>query len=297
MRPVVVDPALTFATLVGDLDRAPTDEDRALRPRPDRGEAAPAASSTSTPAQREALETVLGPLDELADRLKAAPPAETLALFRAAPLARRHPRRGRPRPRSGDGIYISEHADELVSVEDDFGGKRQPGDYIESFEAFVRANMNAVPALIAATQRPRELTRKELKELAVLLDAKGFSEASLRQAYGRARNADIAAHIIGFVRQAALGDPLVPYETRVENGVQRILASRTWTPKQRQWLTRIGRALKAQPVGDPDILADPLFAQAGGFEIVDREFDHGLGEVLKDLNAAIWDSRAACMQA
>ena len=157
----------------------------------------------------------------------------------------------------------------------------------------MRANMNAEPALIAATQRPRELTRKELKDLAVLLDAKGYREASLRQAYGRARNADIAAHIIGFVRQAALGDPLVPYETRVENGVQKILAGREWTAKQKQWLTRIGRALKGQPVGDPEMLADPLFAQAGGFETIDREFDHGLGEVLKDLNSAIWGPRVA----
>ena len=76
----------------------------------------------------------------------------------------------------------------------------------------MRSNMNTVPALIAATQRPRELTRTELKGLASLLDAQNFSEASLRRAYGRARNADIAAHIIGFVRQAAIGDPLVPYE-------------------------------------------------------------------------------------
>jgi type I restriction enzyme, R subunit len=153
--------------------------------------------------------------------------------------------------------------------------------------------MNAAPALIAATQKRRELTRKELKALAVLLDENGFSEASLRQAYGRARNADIAAHIIGFVRQAAIGDPLVPYATRVENGVQRIIASRNWTAAQRQWLIRIGRVLREQPVGDPEILADPLFAQAGGFERVDREFDHGLGDVLKDLNTAIWDSHVA----
>ncbi|MEL0254299.1 MAG: type I restriction-modification enzyme R subunit C-terminal domain-containing protein, partial [Novosphingobium sp.] len=161
------------------------------------------------------------------------------------------------------------------------------------FEAFVRANMNAVPAMIAATQRPRELTRKELKELAILLDEKGFSEAALRRAYGSARNADIAAHIIGFVRQAALGDPLVPYEARVENGVQTILASRQWSAKQRQWLIRIGRALKAQPVGDPEILADGAFATAGGFDAVDREFDHALGVVLKDLNFAIWGGHAA----
>ncbi|WP_264816330.1 type I restriction-modification enzyme R subunit C-terminal domain-containing protein, partial [Gluconobacter kondonii] len=85
------------------------------------------------------------------------------------------------------------------------------------------------PALIAATQKPRDLTRQDLKDLATALDENGFSEANLRRAYGTARNADIAAHILGFVRQAALGDPLVPYATRVENGVQKILASRNWT--------------------------------------------------------------------
>jgi type I restriction enzyme R subunit len=291
MRPVVVDPGLTFATLIGDLGRATTDEDRdfvrdqivvKLRQR----------IGHIDPARREALEAVLGPLADLPDRLKAEPATETLALFRQHPALAAVLDGANPvRPR--DGIYISEHEDELVSIEDDYGGKASPGDYIEGFEAFVRANMNAEPALIAATQRPRELTRKELKDLAVLLDAKGYSEASLRQAYGRARNADIAAHIIGFVRQAALGDPLVPYETRVENGVQKILASREWTAKQKQWLTRIGRALKGQPVGDPEMLADPLFAQAGGFETIDREFDHGLGEVLKDLNSAIWGPRVA----
>jgi type I restriction enzyme, R subunit len=288
MRPVVVDPSLTFATLLGDLDRAPTDEDRGyvrdqivvkLRQR---------IKHIKTD-RREALETVLGPLNDLADRLKSAPPSETAALFKQHPSLAAILDRANPDRRTS-GIMISEHEDELVSVEDDFGGKASPQDYIESFEAFIRGNMNAVPALIAATQRPRELTRKELKDIAVLLDEKGFSETSLRAAYGRVRNADIAAHIIGFVRQAALGDPLVPYETRVENGVAAIIAGRIWTAKQKQWLTRIGRALKAQPVGDPAILAEPAYAQLGGFDLVDREFDNKLGEVLMDLNAAIWDS-------
>jgi type I restriction enzyme R subunit len=291
MRPVVVDPALTFATLLGDLERADTDENRAfvldqivvkLRQR----------VKHIDEAHRGTLEAVLGPLGNLADRLKSALPAETMALFKQHPSLVTILDAAAP-VRRGDGIYISEHPDELVSVEDDYGGKASPLDYIESFETFIRGNMNAVPSLIAATQRPRDLTRKELKELVVLLDSKGFSEASLRRAYGSARNADIAAHIIGFVRQAALGDPLVPYETRVENGVQRILASRPWTAKQKQWLNRIGRALKAQPVGDPEILSDPLFAQAGGFDVVDREFDATLGNVLKDLNAAIWGGDAA----
>lgn len=291
MRPVVVDPALSFATLIGDLERASGDDDRnfvrdqivvKLRQR----------ITHIDPERRDALEAVLGPLADLPDKLKVAPATETIALFRQHPSLATILDAASPPARRG-GVYISEHRDELVSVEDNYGGKASPIDYIESFEAFVRANMNVTPALIAATQRPRELTRKELKDLATLLDTHGFSEASLRQAYGRARNADIAAHIIGFVRQAAIGDPLVPYEARVENGVQRIIDSRVWTGKQKQWLMRIGRALKAQPVGDPEILADPLFAQAGGFEAVDREFDHGLGDVLKDLNTAIWDSHAA----
>lgn len=291
MRPVVVNPALSFETLVGDLERATSEEDREfvrdqivvkLRQRIRRLD----------DARREALEAAIGALEDLPDRLKSEPPADMLALFRAHPSLAAALDASDP-DRKRDGVFISEHEDELISVEDDFGGKANPADYIESFEAFVKANMNAAPAMIAAVQRPRDLTRKELKELAALLDEAGYSEASLRQAYGRARNADIAAHIIGFVRQAALGDPLVPYETRVRNGVQRIIESRDWTPKQRQWLNRIGRALQAQPVGDPAILSDPLFAQFGGFDAVDREFDSRLGEVLKDLNTAIWDSPAA----
>jgi type I restriction enzyme R subunit len=84
MRPVVVDPALSFATLVGDLERAATDEDRRfvrdqivvkLRQR----------LKHIDPAHREPLEAVLRPLDDLPDKLKAAPPAETLALFRKHP--------------------------------------------------------------------------------------------------------------------------------------------------------------------------------------------------------------------
>jgi type I restriction enzyme R subunit len=53
-------------------------------------------------------------------------------------------------------------------------------------------------------------------------------------------------------------------------------------------LNRIGRALKDQPVGDPALLSDPLFAQQGGFDVINQTFDSGLSDVLKDLNAAIW---------
>jgi type I restriction enzyme R subunit len=237
MRPVVVNPALSFGELVRDLERAPQEADKAIV-RDQIVVKLRNAIRRLDEQRRDALEQVLGPLKDLPDTLKDADPARTSDLFR------QHPSLARvldaPRQKGqGDGIYVSEHEDELISVDDDFGNKASPADYISGFEAFVKANMDLVPALIAATQKPRDLTRAELRDIALLLDAQGFSEAALRQAYGRARNADIAAHIIGFVRQAALGDPLVPYETRVENGVQKILASREWTIAQKRWLGRI----------------------------------------------------------
>ena len=292
MRPVVVNPALSFRQLADDLLRAPTDEDRRfvrdqivvkLRARLKR----------LGPEAAAQLETAAGqPPQALLEWLKGAPVAAVAEFLRGRPAAIRQldaadGDTGEPRR-----IYISEHEDTLVSVEDVFTNAASPEDYITAFERFVRENMNAVPALIAATQRPRELTRAELKSLAAALGEKGFTEAELRRAYGRVRNADIAAHVIGFVRQAAIGDPLVPYAARVQNALDRMEAARPWTPKQRQWLRRIGRALLEQPVGDREILEQPLFKAQGGWAAVDRDFDAHLAEVLGDLNEAIWTAPA-----
>jgi len=46
--------------------------------------------------------------------------------------------------------------------------------------------------------RPRELTRKQLRELALELDRAGFSETNLATAWREMTNQDIAARIVGF---------------------------------------------------------------------------------------------------
>ncbi len=291
MHPVVVNPALSLETLVQDLQRAPTDADRAVV-RDQIVVKLRGLVKRLDDSVRDQLETVLGPLPDIVQNMRNATPEDMLALFNRHPSLAATLDTGNA-PAGPNKILISTHEDALLSVEDNFGNRASPEDYIESFVRFVRENMNAVPALIAATQKPRELTRKELKDIAILLDEKGFSEAALRQAYGRTRNADISAHIIGFVRQAAIGDPLVPYATRVENGLQKIMSSHPWTAIQQKWLRRIGRALQEQPVGDPAILAEPAFLQDGGFTRIDEEFDGQLALVLKDLNAAIWGTQAA----
>lgn len=293
MRPVVVKPDVALGQLVANLEKAETEEDkqwvagqvivrmRSLVKRMDAEtrESFERHTGESPEVALQHLSTRSGA--ELADWLAAHPRAVEL-------LERRPLYTGK-----NDGVVISTHEDELLRIEEIFGKNTTPEDYITGFERFVRENMNQVPALIAVTQRPRDLTRKELSELAGLLDEKNYSEAMLRAAYGRARNADIAAHIIGFVRQAALGDPLISYATRVDSAIVKIEASRPWTQKQKEWLRRIGRALKDKPVADPTLLDQGAFADKGGFKRISQEFDGELDEVLHAFNEAIWAPPAA----
>lgn len=294
MRPVVVKPDISLGQLVTDLDKAETDEDRSwvagqviVRMR--------AMAKRMDAETRESFERHTGETPEMAvQRLATHSGIELQDWLKSHPrvielLERRPVRTGS----GNDGVVISLHEDELLRIEEVFGRNTTPEDYITGFERFVRENMNQVPALVAVTQRPRDLTRKELSELAGLLDEKNYSEAMLRAAYGKARNADIAAHIIGFVRQAAIGDPLIPYATRVENAILKIEASRPWSQKQKEWLRRIGRALKDKPVADPTILDQGVFADKGGFKRISQEFDGELEDVLHALNEAIWGPSAA----
>ena len=55
---------------------------------------------------------------------------------------------------------------------------------------------------ITVLTRPRDLTRKQLKELVLALDQAGFTEMRLATAWRELSNQDIAARIIGHIRQA-----------------------------------------------------------------------------------------------
>ncbi len=294
MRPVVVKPTMLLAELIADLDRAPNAEEenwvagqvvvkmRALAKRMDK-------------SHQEALNSAMGgEADTVINDLSCKSGAEVKDWLNKHPRALenlvRAPAKKDPLK---NGVAISYHEDQLLHIREVFGDNATPESYIESFETYVRENMNTIPAMVAVTQKPRNLTRKELTELAAQLDEAHFSEAMLRAAYGRARNADIAAHIIGYVRQAALGDPLVPYAMRVENAIEKIIGSRDWKSNQIQWLRRIGRALKDKPVADPSLLNQGVFQDKGGFKRISKEFDGKLGDVLQEINEAIWTSSAA----
>ena len=120
------------------------------------------------------------------------------------------------------------------------------------------------------------------------LDQKGYSEANLRRAWADARNVDIAASIIGYVRQAALGDPLVPYAHRVKAAMARVLTTRKWSDPQKRWLRRIAEQVEKEIVVDRDALDREPFAADGGFSRLNKVFDGALEGVLSGINEEMW---------
>lgn len=191
---------------------------------------------------------------------------------------------------AGDGsrLIISEHEDVLRRVERGYGKGEKPKDYLDSFAGYLRDNLNQVPALLVVTQRPRELTRAQLKELRLVLDQAGYTEAALQTAWRETTNQDIAASIIGFIRRAALGEALVPYGERVERAMKSILASRPFTQPQRKWLERIGQQLRVETIVDREALDRGQFKTGGGFKHINKAFDGQLESILGDLHEALW---------
>ncbi len=136
--------------------------------------------------------------------------------------------------------------------------------------------------------RPRDLTREQLRQLRLTLDAQGFTDAKIRRAWSDARNQDIAASIIGYIRQAALGDPLVPYADRVHRAEAAIIARGGWTDIQKQWLHRISEQMQKEIVVDRDSLDQEPFRGNGGFRILNKRFDGRLESILVDISEEVW---------
>ena len=192
---------------------------------------------------------------------------------------------------TGDGqpVFVSDHDDAFVRTTTGYGaGQERPDDYLEGFKRFLQEHNNDIAALMVVTQRPRDLTREQLRELTFRLDAAGYSISALRTAWQELTNQDIAASIIGFIRQQALGSPLMPYEDRIAGALKRVLAAQAWTAPQRTWLQRIAQQIKVEGVVDRDALDQGQFRSEGGFARLNRVFDGRLEQVLGELHDELW---------
>jgi len=287
MKPVVVNISITFEQLVKELAAAEQDAQRdairqqlavklrrRLKKLPAESRARFEAAAGETP-------------EETLKRLLRDAPAELAKWFSERPAI------GPILDWQSDGetpryVPISSHADQVVAVTRGYGSGIKPEDFLDGFTAYVRDNINTIAALKLVVQRPRDLTRADLQELRRTLDLKGYSEANLKRAWADAKNEEIAASIIGFVRQAALGDPLIPYADRVSNAMRKVMANGKWTDPQKRWLKRIGEQIEKEIVVDREAIDREPFAADGGFARINKVFSGELENVLAGINEELW---------
>jgi type I restriction enzyme R subunit len=294
MQPVVVDPKITFLQLTNEL--ATLKDEKAQTLARDQFIAKFNAKRRHiTEESAKDFEIVCGMTPEkFAQKLKAMTPEAVGAWFSGNPeLGEILDRKG---PTKSVSILVSDHPDSLKSTERGYGNALKPDDYLKAFSDFLKASGNRIPALTAVLTRPRDLTRKQLKELRMALDHAGYSENSLHNAYRDTTNQDIAAGVIGYIRQAALGDALVPYEQRVDQALNKILGSRKWSGSQEEWLRIIANQTKVNLLVDREALSDDnlIFrTQGGGFDRLNRIFDGQLEPILNQFNESLWPNAAA----
>jgi type I restriction enzyme R subunit len=283
MKPVVARPNLTYEQLAQELKEVADEEFRQQvkeqfvaklnrKKLSDRQEELVVADTGMT--RREVLE-----------HIRQTPPAEL------AEWLEQHPAVIRildERNNAGTEYLVSEHEDEFRRIERGYGKASKPEDYIESFRRFIAENADTIPALVVVTQRPRDLTRAQLRELRLLLDQEGFTETNLRAAWRETTNQDIATSIVGYIRSVALDQPLIAHSDRVQAAMKEIMASRPWNDPQRKWLERIGKQLEQEVIVDREALDSGQFKALGGFDRIDKVFKGELDEILRNIADAMW---------
>lgn len=287
MKPVASNPKMTFEQLFDELGSV-TEEDQQELVR-EQVLAKLHRKIRKLPSKvAKAIEDLTGEsAEELRDRLRSYTPEQ------AADYAKRFAGLGKILDWNPDGsgpnlIPISHHKDSMHAVTTGYGEYNKPEDFLDTFTSFVKNNQNQIAALTVVVQRPRDLTRAELRNLRLELDKMGFSETSLRRAWNDASNEDIAASIIGYVRQAALGDPLIPFETRVQTATKAIIAKTKWTDPQKTWLRRIAEQITKEIVVDCHSIDQGTFAATGGFNRLNKVFNGRLEAILHDFNEELW---------
>lgn len=186
---------------------------------------------------------------------------------------------------------ISGHKDKFLAREQSYGSYSKPEDYLDSFNHFIHQQLNQSAALAVVVNRPKDLSREQLREVRLLLDEHGYSEARLQTAWRNRSNQDIAASIIGYIRQAALGEALLPFEQRVAQAMQRIFSLTNWTPVQRKWLDRLAKQLHHEVVIDQQFV-NRAFATDGGAKRLDAMLGGKLDNVLETLAGGLWPNAA-----
>ena len=188
--------------------------------------------------------------------------------------------------------YISNEPDEYLGVERGYGqGNSNPEDYIESFNKFIKENVNEIPALQIVATRPKDLTYDELKKIKLELEKKGFKENDLQTAWKNANQVQTTADIISFIRQAAVGSELVDHNVRIHNAMQKVYGMADWNMVQKSWLKKIENQLLSSTVLGPNAetaFSSNYFKRQGGYKQMRKIFSDNADQIIYVLNENLY---------
>ena len=150
--------------------------------------------------------------------------------------------------------------------------------------------MNEITALKIICTKPRELTRKDLKDLKLILDREGFDENKLNSAISNLTNEEISSDIISIIRRYAIGSPLLNIEDRVKDAVKKLEKKYKFSKIQLKWLERIENYLIKELVFDLDVFeSDTRFKREGGFNKINKAFNNELENIIIELKEYLYD--------
>lgn len=178
----------------------------------------------------------------------------------------------------------SDHADKVEEVNRAYEKNLKPKDYLESFTQYIQNNRNAIAALNIICMKPSSLTRKDLKELQLVLDVEGYSRNKLNTAYKEVKNQEIVADIIAHIRTSALGEPLKSHQERITTAVEKLKTTHNWNQIQLKWLSKIEAQLQKESIITIDDLNKPPFSLDGGLKRLDKIFKNETADIIKELN-------------
>lgn len=109
----------------------------------------------------------------------------------------------------------------------------------------------------------------------------------MKSAWRSQTNQEIAASIIGYIRQAAIGEALLSFDQRVAKAMQKIYDLQPWTHMQRKWLDRLAKQLVHEVVLDSSQINE-AFKDHGGLKLLNKNLAGKLETVLATLNEHLW---------
>lgn len=186
-------------------------------------------------------------------------------------------------------VVISDKEDKLLEHTRGYGIGKKPQDYLDEFKTFITENADKIEALKLVCTRPTELTREALKSLRLELDRNGFTETQLNSAWKEAKNEDIAADIISFIRAEAVGSELLGHNERIQKAVTKLKKNHNFTKMELDWLDRIEIFLLTETIINEETFNLGAFRDKGGFTRIDKIFKYKLKSIILELNQYLYD--------